>query len=69
MEIEGLAVDPQSEILPGDLYLAKRNTGWHLLTCARVVQEGPHHTRGYVVPQEPAAYCYDLWECLKVVSA
>ena len=68
MEIEGLLVDPQASILPGDLYLAKRHTGWHLLTAAKVISECPDHTRGYVVPAEPGAYCYDIFECLKVVS-
>jgi hypothetical protein len=67
MEVEGTAVEPLSEILVGDLYLARRHTGWHLLTCAEVVKVGPKGTRGYVVPRENA-YCYDLWECLKVIT-
>ena len=68
MEIEGITVNERSQILPGDLYLARRHTGWHLLTCAEVVKVGPNQTRGYVVPREKNAYCYDLWECLKVVT-
>jgi hypothetical protein len=69
MQVEGFLCDPQSEIRPGDTYLARRNTGWQLLTAAKVVAVGPDHTRGYIVPVEPNAYCYDTWECLKVVSA
>lgn len=67
MEIEGLLVEPNSEIVVGDLYFARRNASWQLLTAARVVPVGPFGTRGYIVPQE-MAYCYDIWECLKVVA-
>ena len=52
-----ISLDP---IQPGDTYLAERNTGPHLLTCLRVVD-------GYVVPVE-SAYCYDLYECIKIVE-
>lgn len=48
----------------GDLYIAQRNTGPHLLTCADVKD-------GYVIPRElqaEGAYCYDLNECVAVQS-
>ena len=47
---------------PGDLYMARRNTGWHLLTC-RTVQVSQH----FVVPME-VAYCFDTWECYRVLT-
>jgi len=47
------------DIKPGDLYLAARNTGAHLLTCHKVKD-------GYIVPQESSAYCYNTWECWKL---
>lgn len=53
----GFQID-KSPIQSGDTYLAERNTGPHLLTCRRV-------QNGYVVP-EGFAYCFDVWECVKV---
>ena len=48
----------EGPIQPGDTYLAERNTGPKLLTCLQV-------KNNYVVPVE-LAYCYDVWECVKV---
>ena len=47
-------------IAPGDLYLAKKNTGWKLLTCKSF------HKAGFIVPEESGQYCYDLCDCHKV---
>jgi len=48
----------QKELAVGDLYVAKRNTGPHLLTVREIRD-------GYVVPEEQA-YSYELWECVPV---
>ena len=60
---EGILVkiDTGSTIKPGDIYLAKRNTGWKLLTCKE-----NNLDKFFVVPEENA-YWYDLDECFKVV--
>lgn len=47
---------------PGDTYMAVRNTGWKLLTCATV-----NANQKYVVPEENA-YCFDTWECYRVLN-
>ena len=52
----------QSLLRPGAMYLAKRNTGWKLLTC-RLVDTQRH----FVVPME-VAYCFDTWECYRVLT-
>ena len=57
----GLDPRPNEKIKPGDLYLAKRNGPPELLTCKSISE------REYVIPIENA-YCYDTWECIKVVS-
>lgn len=49
-------------IKPGDLYAAKRNTGWHILTCHKV-----DLGLGCVHPVE-AEYSYDFHECLRIES-
>ena len=51
----------QGDIGPGDLYLAGRDTGLHLLTC-REVGTGCIHATTW-------AYSFDLWECVKVKEA
>ena len=48
----------QKELAVGDLYVAKRNTGLHLLTVHAIRD-------GYVVSKEKA-YSYGLWECVPV---
>lgn len=45
-------------ILPGDLYIAQRNTSPKFLTCARLGD-------AWVGSQEPA-YAFDFSECVKV---
>ena len=45
-------------IRPGDLYLAKRNTGPHLLEC-KALGEGCVFPTGY-------EYAFDFSECVKV---
>lgn len=51
-----------TDLKPGDMYVAKRNTGWELLTCEYVNLVG-----GWVMPKE-TAYLYDLHECHKVIE-
>lgn len=85
IEFEGVAliVDLDAEIKPGDTYLAKRNTGWKLLTCKEVKYQAclgeekcfawrsPHNKEkghpDYIIPVE-WAYPFDAWECYKVVG-
>ena len=50
------------DIESGDLYIAERNTGPHLLTCKYRDVE-----RGYIVPTT-LAYLYNTCECVKVVE-
>ena len=52
-----------SPLQPGDTYIAGRNTGPHLLTVKRVMED-----RRFVMSEENA-YPYDSWECYKVVLA
>lgn len=48
---------------PGDMYIAKRNTGWHLAKCKYV-----NHKDGWVMPDPPCSiYSYDCHECCKVL--
>lgn len=54
-----LCLDWETEIVSGDLYIAKRNTGWKLLTCKEVKND-------IVFPVE-SAYPYNYHECVKVV--
>ena len=50
------------QLSPGDLYVAKRNTGWHLAKCKYVDRNG-----GWVMPEPPLSiYSYDCHECAKV---
>lgn len=57
----------EKEILPGDLYIAERNTGPQLLTAERIVKE-ESLCGGYIIPTT-MNYPYDLPECVKVVEA
>lgn len=50
-------------INPGDLYMAKRNTGWKLLTCRNY-----NSRRNVVFPMELYDYCYDGHECFRVLE-
>lgn len=53
-------------IQPGDLYLAGRNTGVHLLTC-KSVEMTAYGTADWINSVE-IAYAYDAGECRKVVA-
>ncbi len=53
----------EGKIQPGDLYVAERNTGPHLLTCRYVNVED-----GWVAAVENA-YPFDTNECVKVCEA
>ncbi len=65
----GFKAFPDDEIKPGDNYLAWRNTGPVLLTCASVHRDSS--IIGGCVNAEPIdgkiQYAFDLWECVKVV--
>jgi len=64
VDLDGLSlVKDEGEIRPGDLYVAGRNTGPHLLT-ARVVDE----ELGCIHSRDPA-YSYDTHQCVKVREA
>lgn len=53
--------DKKNDIEPGDVYIAGRNTGPHLLTCRSV------SSLGFIVPEENQ-YPFDIYECRKVLS-
>jgi hypothetical protein len=59
----GLRLLYTEELEPGDLYLAARNTGPHLLTVREVDK-----VNGIVHPKEFPAYSFNLGECVKVVE-
>lgn len=64
IDFEGILLKmDEGEIEPGDLYVAERNTGPHLLT-ARVVDT----QSGCIVPTDHA-YPFNLHECVKVCEA
>lgn len=74
VEIEGLffVIDGDGEVRPGDTYIAERNVGPQLLTCAKVQDyEWRMESLGitcnapWIVPVEKA-YCYDVGECVRV---
>ena len=48
----------EEPVMPGDMYLAKRNTGWHLLTAKWLGEACIHSVEN--------AYSYDFSECVKV---
>ena len=63
IDLDGLRLRQRpGEIGAGDLYVAERNTGPDLLTCARVASEG-------FVIATTVAYPYDLGECVLVEEA
>jgi hypothetical protein len=62
VSIDGLLVKacPGQDIAPGDVYIAERNTGPHLLTAKSVDRR-----LGCIFPRE-LAYPYNLDECVRV---
>lgn len=54
----------EGEIQPGDIYVAERNTGPHLLTAKEINRE-----RGWIVPTTTNDYSFDIGECVKVREA
>ncbi len=56
----GLEIVEKEYPEPGDVYLAGRNTGPHLLTCLRTDVD-----KNFVVPVE-RCYCFDIHECVVV---
>lgn len=66
VDIEGLKFKMiDGELQPGDLYIAERNTGPHLLTVRKVVHE---ETTGQAMHVNPTTmdYPFDIEECVKV---
>ena len=55
----GVVLERKMPIQPGDMYLAKRNGPPQLLT-AREIKDN------YIVPEEFPAYCFDVWECVRI---
>jgi hypothetical protein len=71
INLDGLLLErDEGEIQPGDLYVAERNTGPHLLTVRKVVEdgEGPMGFGGYVLATT-IDYPFDFHECVKVREA
>lgn len=72
----GVQLDFDAVIAPGDMYLAGRNTGIHLLKCHSVKMrscgcETPNMfcvDWVYADPPE-SAYPYDGYECVKIIYA
>jgi len=66
IEIEGLVCEEETIYKTGikqsELYMAKRNTGWKLLTCREYNKETE-----VVFPKEDG-YAFDSWECHRVVE-
>lgn len=62
VEVEGflLRMATGGEVSVGDFYVAERNTGPKFLIANKV------HPEGWVEPESPVAYSYDLWECCRV---
>ncbi|MFA6587992.1 MAG: hypothetical protein WCT08_02895 [Patescibacteria group bacterium] len=54
-----------AEVKEGDLYVAERNTGPHLLIAAKIVPPGHG---GFIVPTTPD-YAFDICDCVAVVEA
>ena len=51
------------KLVPGDLYIAKRNTGWQIGKCLKVNLES-----GWVMSDPPMEiYSYDCHECHKIL--
>ena len=72
IEVEGVKfkvetkTEHENTIEKGDTYLAKRNTGWKLLTCKEHNRE-----KGIVYPEMInglAQYPFDSGECYKVLE-
>ncbi len=62
MTIDGVKVTRiDGDFQPGDLYVAQRNTGPHLLTVNYI------DPSGWIAPVEWNQYCYDLHECVRVI--
>lgn len=60
-EVEGVPFRLRDgDIESGDIYIAERNTGLKILTCAK-----NDHERGWIEPVE-SAYLYDVGECLRI---
>ena len=56
----------EKEIRPGDIYIAERNTGPHLLTAAKVFRPGEG---GFIQPTTFLDYFFDTGEGVKVIEA
>jgi len=56
----GIILDWNCHIKVGDWYVACRNSGPKLLKAKEIKDS-------YVIPEEVGQYCFDIWECVKVV--
>lgn len=62
IEVEGIKLEVENEPpKEGEMYVAQRNTGPHLLTAKKVDMKNR-----WVVPVEKA-YVFDLHECKRVI--
>lgn len=66
IELEGLKfrMSGDGEVNEGDLYIAGRNTGPHLMTCKRVDKK-----IGCIYSTVVHDYPFDIHECVKVEEA
>lgn len=61
VDLEGIKLRmADGKLKIGDLYVAERNTGPHLLTVKGFNEDGD------VVFPTTHAYCFNAWECVKV---
>lgn len=54
-------------LVPGDLYIAKRNTGFHLMHCKQMSPDGSFVTPE-MTPKGRLPYSYNSHECRKVLA-
>jgi hypothetical protein len=75
IEFEGTTVVidlTYGSIRKGDIYMARRNTGWKILTARDVIDRARADELGlkycgWIAPVEPE-YPYDIMECFKAVE-
>jgi hypothetical protein len=67
IEADDRSAGMEGGYLPNDIYIAKRNTGWHLLRCDNYSEKyGCVYARPTKTGQMP--YAYDSGECHRVLS-
>jgi len=69
IDIEGIKLKmDEGEIQIGNLYVAERNSGPHLLTAKKIVMLDNGNEIDFIVPT-CTAYAFDGYECVKVCEA